>query len=143
MNTKIILIGAIAIIALFTGACTAALGTPKQTTIDISYDEFEQAKDISKEVTMSKGGQLVIELPSNPSTGFSWTEAMIAEASVLEENESKFVEPVEQAMGTAGTQVWTFTATGKGTTTVEMQYSRPWEGGEKAEWTFEITVTVQ
>ena len=143
MNTKIMLIGAIATIVLFAGACTAALGTPKQTTIDISYDEFEQEKNISKEVIMAKGTQLVIELPSNPSTGFSWTEATIAEASVLEETESKFVEPEEQAMGTAGTQVWTFTAMGKGTTTVEMQYSRPWEGGEKAEWTFEITVTVQ
>jgi len=69
MNTKIMLAGAVAIIGLFAGACTAALGTPKQTTIDISYDEFEQAKDISKEVTMSKGGQLVIELPRIPARG--------------------------------------------------------------------------
>jgi inhibitor of cysteine peptidase len=143
MNTRIMLAGVVAIIGIFAGACTAALGTPKQTTIDISYDEFAQVKNISKEITIAKDAQLVIELPSNPSTGFGWTEAEIAEASILQENENKFVEPEEQAMGTEGTQVWTFTATEKGTTTVEMEYSRPWEGGEKAEWTLEITVVVQ
>jgi hypothetical protein len=24
-----------------------------------------------------------------------------------------------------------------------MEYSRPWEGGEQAEWTFNLTVTVK
>ncbi|MFC1983316.1 protease inhibitor I42 family protein, partial [Chloroflexota bacterium] len=45
--------------------------------------------------------------------------------------------------GTPGQEVWTFKALKKGTTTVFMEYSRPWEGGEKGEWTFNLTVTVK
>jgi len=32
---------------------------------------------------------------------------------------------------------------GKGMTTVSMEYSHPWEGGEKGEWTFSLTIIVK
>ena len=143
MKTKITILGVITMVALFAGACSAALGTPKQTTIGVNYDEFAQQKNISKEVTIPLGSELIVELPSNPSTGFSWTEADIADTTVIKLDESKYVAPEGQVVGAAGKQVWTFTASEKGTSTVEMQYSRSWEGGEKAEWTFALTVTVQ
>jgi len=47
------------------------------------------------------------------------------------------------APGTPGKEVWTFKTLKKGTTEVSMEYSRPWEGGEKAEWTFDLVVTVK
>ena len=31
----------------------------------------------------------------------------------------------------------------KGITEVSMEYSQPWEGGEKGAWTFKMTVTVK
>ena len=45
--------------------------------------------------------------------------------------------------GTPGQEVWTFEALKKGSSTVSLEYDRPWEGGEKGEWTFELTVVVK
>jgi inhibitor of cysteine peptidase len=135
-------VGAVAAVALFAAACTAAAG-PQQEKMAVGYDEFMQQKQITKQVTISKGAELIIDLAANPSTGFSWGEATVADPDTMQQKESRYVAPAGGAPGAAGSQVWTFTAAEKGTTTVKMQYSRPWEGGEQAEWTFEIAVTVQ
>ncbi|HIE17804.1 MAG TPA: hypothetical protein EYP71_06365 [Dehalococcoidia bacterium] len=46
-------------------------------------------------------------------------------------------------MGAAGQEVWTFEALKKGSCTVSMQYSRPWESEEKATWRFSLTVSIK
>jgi predicted secreted protein len=143
MKTKVAILGAIAALAVFAGACSAAMGSPKQTTIGVGYDEFSQGKNISKQITIAEGTELVVNLASNPSTGYGWTQAIVGMPSVLTQIDSKYVAPDGKAVGAAGTQVWTFKASAKGTTTVKMDYSRPWDGGEKAERTFTLTVTVQ
>jgi predicted secreted protein len=40
-------------------------------------------------------------------------------------------------------RVWTFKALQKGTSTVDWEYSQIGEGGEKARWTFNLTVIVE
>ena len=143
MNTKAAILAAIAFVALFAGACSSAMGSPEQTTIGVPYGEFSQGKNISKQVTIAEGTELIVNLAANPSTGFSWTQAPVGTPAVLTQTDSKYMAPVTNAIGAAGNQVWTFSASQKGTTTLKMDYSRPWEGGEKAEWTFTLTVTVQ
>ncbi len=143
MKTRVAIFAAIAALAVFVGACSAAMGSPKQTTIVVGYDEFSQGKNISKQITIADGTELVVNLASNPATGFRWTQAAIDTPSVLTQADSKYVAPETNALGAGGTQVMTFKASAKGTTTVKMDYSRPWEGGEKAEWTFALTVTVR
>ena len=143
MKTKVAIFGAIAALAVFAGACSAAMGSPKQTTIGVGYDEFSQGKKISKQISIAEGTELVVDLAANPSTGFSWTQAAIATPAVLSQVDSKYVAPETAALGATGRQALTFKGSTKGTTTVRMDYSRPWEGGEKAEWTFALTVTIQ
>ena len=143
MKTKVAIFAAIAALAVFAGACSPAMGSPKRTTIGVGYDEFSQGKNISKQVTIAEGTELIVNLPANPSTGFSWTQPAIGTSAVLTQTDSKYVAPETNALGAAGNQVWTFSASQKGTTAVKMDYSRPWQGGEKAEWTFALTVTVQ
>ena len=143
MKTKAAIFGAIAFVAIFAGACSAAMGSPKQTTLGVGYDEFSQGKNISKQITIAEGTELIVDLAANPSTGYSWTQPAIGTPAVITQIDSKYVAPETKALGAAGVQVWTFKASEKGTTTVKMDYSRPWEGGEKAEWTFTLTVTVQ
>jgi len=63
---------------------------------------------------------------------------------VLQQTGSEMQPAQAQGMvGAPGAQVWTFKALKKGATTVSLDYSRPWEGGEKGVWTFELTVTVK
>ena len=143
MNTRAAILGAIAVIAILVGACSSAMGSPKQTTIDVGYDEFMQARQISKEITIAEGTELIVKLASNPSTGYSWTQPTIESPDILTQTGSEYVAPAGNALGTAGTQAWTFKASGRGSSIVEMEYGRPWEGGEKGEWTFRLAVTVR
>jgi inhibitor of cysteine peptidase len=61
----------------------------------------------------------------------------------VEQTGHEYVAPTSDLMGAPGKEVWTFKALEKGTTIIAMQYSRPWEGGEQAEWTFSLTVIVK
>ena len=70
------------------------------------------------------------------------------EGSVLEMIEHHFVDAEdagdkEPMVGTGGEEVWTFAPFHKGESTIYMEYSRPWEGGEKAVKTFVLTVVVK
>ena len=62
--------------------------------------------------------------------------------NVVKEEDHDFEEPEEDMPGAAGVEVWTFEAVEKGVTEIQMEYSQPWEGGLKAEWTYTITITV-
>ena len=133
----------IALVAIVVSACSSAIGGPTQTTVQVGYDEFAQTKNVVKQITVNPGSELVVNVPSNPSTGYNWTDPALGTAGVLTQSDGKYVAPTGGAVGTAGTQVWTFKASAKGITTVKADYSRPWEGGEKSEWTFQLTVAVE
>jgi inhibitor of cysteine peptidase len=62
---------------------------------------------------------------------------------VVQQTGHEFVSPEKTGLvGAPGNEVWTFKALKKGTSTVTMEYSRLWEGGEKGVWTFNLTVVV-
>jgi len=83
-------------------------------------------------------------LGSNASTGYQWGAGpTISDTSVLTQYEHNVVAATSTAVGAAGKDVWTFKPASKGTTTVSFGYSRPWEGGEKDEWTLVLTVVVK
>jgi predicted secreted protein len=63
--------------------------------------------------------------------------------NVVKEEDHDFNEPSGDVVGAAGIDVWTFEVVEKGTTEIRMEYSQPWEGGLKAEWTYTITVNVE
>ena len=88
------------------------------------------------------GDKIRAKLCSNPTTGFKWEDEMSNE-NVLKEEDYDFEEPEGDVVGAPGIEVWTFEAVNKGTTEVRMAYSQLWEGGEKEEWTYTMTVTVE
>ncbi len=113
--------------------------------VEVSYDEFMNRQHITKKVEITYPRSLVVTLGSNPTTGFQWPEnAKIGEETVLEQVEHSFVPPeAAGVVGVAGRDVWTFRSLKKGTSTIYFEYSRPWEGGDKAAWTFTLTVVVE
>ncbi len=116
-----------------------------QVSVAVSCDDFMKLPHISREVEVAVGKSFTVALCSDPSTGFQWVEsAQISDQTVLQQTDHRFVSPeAEGVVGAAGTQVWTFKTLKKGTADVTMEYSRPWEGGEKGEWTFKLTVVVK
>ena len=142
MKSKLTLLGAVTTILVFLLACSPA---SRQVSVEYSCDNFYGQPHISKEVQVAVDGTLTVTLCSNPTTGFLWSEtASISDQTVLQQTSHEFKPPeAENIVGGAGKEVWTFKALKKGTSTIHMEYSRPWEGGEKAEWTFLLTVTVK
>ncbi len=118
---------------------------PSYTTISISIDTFQNQPHIDAVMNAAVGEGLTVTLGSNPTTGFQWSEdAKISDESVIKQVSHKFMGPgIDKPPGTPGEEVWIFEALKKGTTTISMEYSRPWEGGEKAEWTITITANIK
>lgn len=141
MKTKLILTCAVVIASLCLLACSPAT---KEASVEVSCDDFMEGKHISQEVEVAVGDSLTVTLCSNPTTGFKWSEsAEISDRAVLQQTKHEFLSPKGDLVGAAGQEVWTFKALKPGTTELSMEYSRPWEGGEKAEWTFVLTVVVK
>ena len=116
---------------------------PQTTTIEMSYDDLLDQKNITRTLTLNLGDTLQISLGSNPSTGFRWTPQMqITDPTVLAQAGHEVLGPSVARPGAAGREVWALQAIGPGATTVSTTYDRPWSGGEKDSWTFSAEVTV-
>jgi predicted secreted protein len=117
----------------------------KGVFVDISCDDFTNNNHIRSTVQVGIGNTITVTLCSNPTTGFQWSEtAEISTSGILEQVNHEFVPPEQTGVtGGYGQEVWTFKALKQGTSTISIEYSRPWEGGEKGEWTYALTVTVE
>jgi inhibitor of cysteine peptidase len=146
MKSKPLVAASMVGISLLVLACSPA---SEQASVEVPCDDFYENHHIGKEVQVAVGDSFAVDLCSNPSTGFQWSEtASISDQTVLQQTDHKHVAPEAKgikppAPGTPGKEIWTFKALEKGTSTVSLEYSRPWEGGEKGEWTFNLTVVVK
>jgi inhibitor of cysteine peptidase len=122
------------------GCGTAAAG---QAPVEVSCDEFQSGRQVSREVEARAGDTIKLSLCSNPSTGFKWEEAVISDPEVLEQVDRGYVDPAAGTVGAAGKEEWTFRALKAGTASVALEYSRPWTGAEKGEWTFDLKVVAR
>ena len=118
---------------------------PQTTTIEVSYDELLNQKQVARTVTLRVGDFLQVSLGSNASTGFQWAPDMdISDPEVLAQTGHEAVGPAQGGRpGAAGREVWVLQAMSAGTATVITRYGRPWDGGEKDAWTFTAEVTVR
>jgi inhibitor of cysteine peptidase len=90
-------------------------------------------------------GTVIVALPSNPSTGYSWAIVAPEPANLELEGEPKFVPAgsTTPVVGAPGTEVFTLKATSTGTSILSMAYSRSFEPGATPEKTFTVTVEVR
>ena len=116
----------------------------RDVEVELSCEDFRAQPNYSGSVQLRIGGTLTVILCSNASTGFSWSKlAQISDRAVLMQIDHKFLPPTSDRAGAAGKEVWTFKTTNEGTSTIYLEYSQPWEGGDKAHWTFHLTVVVK
>ncbi|MBN2186069.1 MAG: protease inhibitor I42 family protein [Dehalococcoidia bacterium] len=112
--------------------------------IEISYDEFMSQQHITKELEINHPGSLTVSLASNPTTGFQWEEVKISDEELIYQTEHNFISPQDTGVvGASGKDVWSFKTLDSGTSNLIFEYSRPWENGEKDEWTFALTLVVK
>ncbi len=138
MKLRILLIFTITTLLLM----SSCIVTSHDFNVEISCDEFYENNHHSGEFEVEVGDKIRVELCSNPTTGFQWDYKTPVQ-NVVKEEDHDFEPPEGDVPGAAGIEFWTFEAVEKGTTEVQMEYSQPWEGGLKAEWTYTISVTVE
>ena len=141
MKYKLIITGMALILAL---SLLAACAPSNEMSLEITCEDFEKDSHHTWTISGASEGDLVkVILCSNPTTGFGWELAGITDEGVIElEGEPEFVAQQTLA-GAPGKETWVFKAIEKGESTAVLEYSRGWEGGEKAVRTMEINVTVE
>jgi inhibitor of cysteine peptidase len=103
---------------------------------------------------MALGDILLVSLKGNPTTGYIWTyeKPNMTSSSpvlslVLEIDGSEYAytpDPVPSSgfVGSGGTFLFRFSATGEGDATLKLSYLRPWEKGTSPTRVFTFAVTV-
>ncbi len=139
-------------ILLFVGGCAEEPSPPvlpvtptPYSSISIPIEEFPNHPHIDVVMHAVVGEELVVTLGSNPTTGFQWSEvAEISDETIIQQVSHKFIGPdITMPPGTPGEEVWTFKALKEGTTTISLEYSRPWIEEEIGHWTVTITATIK
>jgi len=98
--------------------------------------------DPATPISVAKGHDFLVALPSNPTTGYSWT-ASVSSAVVENEGSAYQAHPAAAGMmGSGGQQIFSFDGSAKGTATITFSYARPFEKGKPAAKTAVFHVTV-
>lgn len=86
-------------------------------------------RDNGKELLIDAGDLLVFRLPSNRSTGYSWSVATSKRSLLGQEGKASYELPTSAKgrFGAGGEEVWKFRALGAGSLTITFSYARPWE----------------
>lgn len=88
-------------------------------------------KKIYSEATSSieavVGEQFTIVLAANPTTGYSWTVSRQADLAVVAPVDTDYQPGPTSVVGAGGHQRLTYQAVGRGTTTINLDYRRPFE----------------
>ena len=83
--------------------------------------------DPTQPIQVSTGQPFTIVLDSNRTTGYQWQLAKPLDASMLQQVDNVYEAPQTNLAGAGGKELWTFKAVGKGKTTIDFHYVRPWE----------------
>lgn len=95
------------------------------------------ADDSGSTVQATVGDIVIIELESNPSTGYSWL--IPDDLGILELLDERWIGDSDLT-GSPGTAHLEFEVKATGTWTLDLEYRRPWEDGVPADRTFMVTV---
>jgi inhibitor of cysteine peptidase len=125
----------LAIVSLgFTGTSQTASASPAITVV---------SQDNGKTVQLEIGQQIVVRLPSNPTTGYQWS--VIGSMTPLEFSKSDYATDSQAAgrAGAGGTETLRFTAKSAGKAELKLGYARAWEKDVPPAKTFSLTVLVK
>lgn len=137
----------VALLAIAPIACAASTETPADTTSG-EDEELKAAKviteaDQGKTIQIATGQPFSIQLPSNPTTGYSW--AVTSVDRTLGQPKESFVSS-GGAVGSGGTQRFTWSTKSplslEGKHDITLAYRRPWETTTDPVKTFSVTVEI-
>lgn len=94
-------------------------------------------------VQLSTGQNLILTLPSNPTTGFRWTIQDSAGGVLRSLGPEVYNSPQNSGVvGAGGHSTWRFQAFAAGTGRLRLTYQQPWEPEAVPAQTFDCTLKV-
>lgn len=95
-------------------------------------------------LTLNKGQQLIISLPSDPTTGYRWLLRESAD-SVLKSLGPEVYSPGNNAelLGSDGHSIWRFSAVQAGEAPLLLTYVQPWDADAEPAQIFDCRVQVR
>jgi inhibitor of cysteine peptidase len=109
--------------AVFLAAGCAACGSeacpasPVVVTVDQAGSTIELVVD----------QELIVELESNPSTGYSWSYEYVPEEVITSLGAARYTPVAPVLVGSGGVDSFPFKAVGEGRATLRLEYRRAWE----------------
>jgi hypothetical protein len=110
--------------------------------VSIGCDAFASSPNAVQAVGISAGQAVVLHVCANPTTGFSWGDAVSSDPAVASVGAWAYEAPEPGMMGASGTSHVVVVGEAAGTATITSSYDQPWDGGTKGAWTLELTLTV-
>lgn len=126
---------------LFAALAISGCRPKPQTTGAVTVDASSAGGDVSVPLDQL----LIVQLQSNPTTGYSWgvLECDLAVLEPLGDPEYVESQPGKQLAGSGGWEVFRFQPQSAGQAHLKLGYRRPWEKDVEPVETFEIDVTVE
>lgn len=94
-------------------------------------------------VNVRVGDEVVIQLPAQMGTGYSWQLRARDAKIAVPQGEPQLKSTPAQAPGAAEQQLFRFKIQAPGSATVQLQYVRPWEKNQPPQKTFQVTLQAQ
>ncbi|HDQ08168.1 MAG TPA: hypothetical protein ENN44_05240 [Methanoculleus sp.] len=107
-------------------------GAPEETVL---VDDTNNGQTIA----VGEGATIIVKLPENPSTGYSWN---LTETDGLAVAGDEYIAPETQMPGAGGMHSWTMKPEATGVVTFSAVYIRPWEGEQADDQTYTISFYV-
>lgn len=102
------------------------------------------AAEAGDTVTLAAGDRLVVSLPANPGTGYTWELQPAPDENILKiAGEPKFLAQEPNRVGATGLLSFTFDTLQAGETELTLVYHRAWETGVPPLETYDLTVVVK
>jgi inhibitor of cysteine peptidase len=131
MSRNHLFLNSLALIVILAAACTS----PQTATLTNANN--------GGKVVVRVGGQIIINLDGNPSTGYTWEAKNLDTSLFKQAGDPAFSSSNPGVVGSGGTLTLTFNTLKAGTSTLLLIYHRPWETSVEPTNTFSISVTVK
>jgi inhibitor of cysteine peptidase len=113
--------------------------TPPMSNSEITVNDTNN----NSQIIIQKGNIMIVELLTNPGTGYSW-QIIKNNPDQLKPLGNSILEPLEsEAPGASENQVFRFLAQNLGSTMLELHYLRPWERNLPPLKTYKINVQIR
>jgi len=137
---RIVMSGALATVIVTIAACTLFQGTPKPPPEPVTVS----ADQSGTSVALASGQDLVVRLPSNPTTGYRWIYVEPKDAVLRVDGPSSYeAQSAGGAAGAGGTEIWKLAPLKPGQQQLRFEYRRPWEQDVAPSRVATYTVTVK